>query len=387
MIYTIVREIISLATVNQQDEAQAAGGRAALAMLVILKFTTLLILPGILHILIYHCFIEKKAREKNNTRFHTLLVIVQIIGILLFTYGDNISNITLTYGEVLGCNTRCVENNKIAAAITIGLSLFIFHILPHSFQNVAKQYEELSDIGQKSKEKSLNVSEADANKITELSADTNKKTLSDYKLLETNKKTLSGYRLLEETRWFYALEMLITIIKIDTLYTAVAITTQTDGFCSSIDEGLSIGFFVISCLLGAVHMIANGKYSHIDLQGKSCRIYSIGVLVLAMVCLPLYLLADNHQPLDCFFGCDTFATDLTMNRLSFNSTLGCYTTSNTAPNNQACNQIGNSITRLLFMITVLLLILIVLVEFIISMCRMKKKKSKKVYLTPFNKDL
>ena len=380
MIYTIIREIISLTAVNQQ-----VAGRAALAMLIILKFIILLIFPVLVHVVIYHYFIEKKARKKRITRFHALLVFVQVIGILLFTYGDDISNITLTYGEVLGCDSRCIENNKIAAAITIGLSLFIFHILPHSFQNVAKQYEELSDIGQKSKEKSLNASEADANKITELSADTNKKTLSDYKSLETNKKTLSGYRLLEETRWFYALEMLITIIKIDTLYTAVAITTQTDGFCSSIDEGLSIGFFIISWLLGAFHMIANGKYSHtLDLKGKYRTIHNIGVLVLAVVCLLLYLLADNHQPLDCFFECDTFATDLTTNRLSFNSTLGCYTTSNTTPNNQACNRIGNSITRLLFMITVLLLILIVLVEFIISICRAKKKSNK---VSPFNKDL
>ena len=341
MIYTIIREIISLTAVNQQ-----VAGRAALAMLIILKFITLLIFPGLVHVVIYHYFIEEKARKKRITRFHALLVFVQVIGILLFTYGDDIGNITLMYGEVLGCDSHCIENNKIAAAIAIGLSLFIFHILPQGFHNIAKQYKNNKD---------------------------------------TDKIKISDYKLFEGTRWFYTLEMLITIIKIDSLYTAVAITTQTDGFCSSIDEGLSIGFFIISWLLGAFHMIANGKYSHtLDLKGKYRTIHNIGVLILAMVCLLLYLLADNHQPFDCFFECDTFATDLTTNRLSFNSTLGCYTTSNTAPNNQACNRIGNSITRLLFMITVLLLILIVLVEFIISMCRAKKKSNK---VSPFNKDV
>ena len=330
VIYTIVTEIISLATVNQQDEMQVVG-KAALAMLIILKFITLLIFPGLVHVVIYHYFIGEKARKKRITLFHALLVILQVIGILLFTYGDNISNITLMYGEVLGCDSHCIENNRVAAPIAIGLSLFIFHILPQGFHNVCKECEESSNT------------------------------------------KLSSYRLFENTHWFYALEMLIIIIKIDTLYTVITITTQIDRFCNSIDERLSIGFLTISCLLGAIHMIVNGKYSHIDLQGKSRSVYSITVLILAIVCLPLYLLAGNQQPLDCSFGCDMFVTDQTTTQFS-----------NITRNDQACNRRGNDITRLVLMIVVLLLMSIIIAEFIIGMCR-KKKKSNKEYICPLNK--
>ena len=223
---------------------------------------------------------------------------------------------------------------KIAAPIAIGLSLFIFHILPQGFHNVCKECEESSDT------------------------------------------KLSSYRLFEDTHWFYALEMLIIIVKIDTLYTVITLTIQTDRFCNSIDKHISIGFLTISCLLGAIHMIVNGKYSHIDLQGKSCcRVYSTSVLILAIVCLPLYLLAGNHQPLDCSFGCETFVTNLTMTRLN----------SNTTQNHQACNRKANDITRLALMAAVLLFILILIAEFIFSMCK-KKKISNKEYICPFNKE-
>ena len=200
--------------------------------------------------------------------------------------------LTLFWRDMIwGCGDACVENNRIAAVITLGLSLILFHITPGVLRKIAK--------------------------------------LNDWKNPETG--------------WKSALDMLVVIVKIDTVFTVVAIMAQTDEFCSLKDVVLSFLFVVISFFAGLVAMIVYGAFSCYKLR-KIKKIICITIAFAffpLLFCFPMYLLADNQQPIDCAFGCDTFAANMTQNEID-------------------CNMIGSAGLRLGFMGVTLLIVIFVL---------------------------
>ena len=171
------------------------------------------------------------------------------------------------YGEDLGCGDVCVENNRIAAVVTLGLSLILFQVTPGVLRKIAKMNK-------------------------------------DWKY--------------EETGWKSALDMLVVIVKIDTVFTVVAIMAQTDEYCNSTDVGLSWSFVIICFFAGLVAMIVYGVFSCYKLHNSDkCKCITLAFFLL-LFCFPMYLLEDNQQPIDCAFGCDTFAANMTQNEINCN---------------------------------------------------------------------
>ena len=45
--------------------------------------------------------------------------------------------ITQRYGKKLGCSDRCIENNRIAAVVLLGSAIIVLHILPLLLKDIA----------------------------------------------------------------------------------------------------------------------------------------------------------------------------------------------------------------------------------------------------------
>ena len=69
------------------------------------------------------------------------------------------------------------------------------------------------------------------------------------------------------------------------------------------------------------------------------QLVTIGMILIVTICLPFYLLADNFQPLDCAFSCDTIVASATISTTT-------------------CNRTANSGVRLGFTLTTLIIVLI-----------------------------
>ena len=211
---------------------------------------------------IYLCCIKQKFTSYLSS-------IIQTIGALFYFYGDNITHLLRAYGDELKCDTVCQKNNSIAATISLGFALIIFQIVPLILH---KLYELIDKKGGKKK-----------------------------------------------SSWFYAVDMIGMIVKIDTLYSAVVGMAKSPELCSKSDIGVSVAFFVICVVTGIVEEIMYCVYA-LALKGKvenSLRVFRIPTMVafiLVIICFPLYILADNNQPLDCAFECES---------LSLNATITC----------------------------------------------------------------
>jgi hypothetical protein len=105
--------------------------------------------------------------------------------------------------------------------------------------------------------------------------------------------------------------MITVYIKVDIVFKAIAVMTQTDAFCSHTDLALSASFITICILVGLAIMIIDCLYA----ISKTDAWYLIGACVPLAFGFILYMLADNEQPMDCGFDCDTFAANQTINDL------------------------------------------------------------------------
>ena len=183
--------------------------------------------------------------------------LVQYIGALLYFYGDNINEILEMYGDKLRCCKQCVENNSNAAIMALGLAFIILQFGPEILHVC---------IPPKKHRKSI---------------------------------------------WYSALDMVVTITKIDLVYTTI--TSVTNVKCT-----FSIYFNVISITAGIAHMIS--KCTHLthninDLPFGRNKLQK-GVLwffcSLLMISFCLYIVADNPQPLQCISCCDNGTSNITM---------------------------------------------------------------------------
>ena len=256
LINTILQEIIGLSVLNGGDRKSAAIATVVLFVLVAVIIFGGLFVVNLVYILV-------KYRKKNNT-VKILLLIGQAVGALCYFYGNNIGNIFVDYGAELNCGQECIINNSIAATIASGVALLLFIEFPPCMHKIAK--------------------------------------------LHSLKDNTTG--------WFAASGMIALFIKLDALYNTVVIATaDIDDFCNREDVAINTIFLIICIITGTVLIIINGVYS-VDLLKKSEHKHYTWVvyvaLVLLLLCLPLFLLTDNAQPLDCAFNCDSFSKNQTL---------------------------------------------------------------------------
>ena len=279
--YSIIREIIALASQNCERRKGAAVAEIILFSIIslfLVAFPVIYIFKEIYY-------------KKENKWIHIVLILVQSFGALLFIYGDNINQLIGRYSKEL-CDNKCLERINTSARVTLGLSLTIFHALPYTSQKMFK-------IMNKSIEED------------------------------------------EETVWLYALNITTTVVKIDSIYTVVT-TAITDEFCSDAHKHTGWIFFVIIFLCGSIMKIIDSLHPIKNRENNKDGI-CIGITsFVSIICLFLYLLADNTQPIDCAFGCN-------FNTLT-NYSFECNTSSNMTEMEGSCNITGNSTLRLVFMI-------------------------------------
>ena len=174
--------------------------------------------------------------------------ILQLVSIVFYFYGDNIGYISQRYGEALGCGDRCIENNRIAAVVMLGSAIIVLHFSSR---------------------------------------------------FPTSKDDLGW--------WYYTLGMIAVLVQIDTVFTIVAIMAQTSNYCSLTDESLGWSFFVICTIIGIAAIIFSSI--HVDDEITTAILFT--VVILLSISLPLYILSDNEQPIDCVWGCDSYADNTT----------------------------------------------------------------------------
>ena len=271
MLNTIFREITALATRNNEHQRDAAVGSVVLLCLLILIF----LVVNVLLFLLSLCYADSSTQNCTAFSRRVIIVVVQTLGALLYIYGDNIGYILQNYSEELGCGTQCVINNRIAAVLTLGLALVILQLFPVAFKKVDVVIKDGIE-----------------------NTDWNDKT----------------------SPWIAGLDLITLFVKVDILYTTVAIMTQTSEFCGHTDKALSWTFIVFCSFVGLGYMVINTLYAYTKINyDKDKRLPSLipsGIFLAFSLCM--YLLADNEQPLDCGFGCDTFAANQTMNEISCN---------------------------------------------------------------------
>ncbi len=265
MLNTIIQEIITLANGSQQDSATAA-----LVLFVLVAFLFLGLFT-IIHF-VYLCIFKH-----HYTAF--IASSIQVVGALLYFYGDNITNLLNNYSAQLNCNGTCVANNSTAALFCLGVALIIFQIFPF----IGKKFLKILKRTEKMKPPSI-------------------------------KKTPD---------WFSVIDMITILVKLDTLYSAISVMVESNEFCNTRNVGNITAFLVFCILTGILSQLAYFLYA-LTTNDYSERVFKVVVSVAfvgLIFCLPLYLLADNRQPFDCAFGCDSFADNITANALSCNSTL------------------------------------------------------------------
>ena len=272
MLNTIIREIISLSAPSDSSQHAAGVATVVLFVLVVLLFFGILSTLNIIYV---------GCKGGDYMRFKIFVLLVEIFGAVLYFYGDNVGFIFDRYGSVLGCGPQCIENNRIAAIIALGFALMFYQLFPMCIRKIA-----------------------------------------DYNQIEHT-----------STGWYSASDMMTTILKIDAVFTVVAIMAQTNDFCSRTDVSISVAFFIICLVVGISLMFVYCSVSALELSNNNnteawCWIAPLTFIML-VISFPMYVLADNLQPLDCAWECDSFASNDTLNDLM-------------------CNNVGNSALRLGF---------------------------------------
>ena len=187
-----------------------------------------------------------------------LLIISQTIASLLFFYGDNIYILLRRYSQELECGEKCLDNNLKAATVTLCLSLILFQVFPHALEKVAEMY-------------------------------------------------FNNYTQEESKGYGSALSMLVTVVKIDNVYTLTItmLITETEDFCT-------LGWILFSICSGAGVIIITIYCIHSVKSLDKLKKFTVTcIFFLLLGCLPAYLLADNQQPLDCALKCNTLLANTT----------------------------------------------------------------------------
>ncbi len=294
MLNTIIREIIIVA--NNDPETSALVAVIMFGLVAVLFFGTLA-LGHFIYLCVY---------KHHYSSF--IASAIQTLGALLYFYGDNVTYILGQYGPELGCNEDCVTSNRIAASFSLGVALIIFQLVPSLIHKLIK--------------------------------------------MTKGKSQTDSY-----PNWLAAIDMVTVLVKMDTLFSAVVVMVESPDFCSRSDIATSVSFIIACMIIGIFAEIIYWLYalhSNKDKEIMFTGLVTAGLFVM-MISFPMYILADNHQPLDCAFGCDSFAANRTINSMN-------------------CNKVANASTRLGF--TTITFTLIAVISPIYFICQ--KRNSNKI---------
>lgn len=194
-----------------------------------------------------------------------IITLVEMFLAMFYFFGANIGHLVGHYGKVLKiCDQgpECAENTRIVATISLVIANMLFELVCPLIQVFAK--------------------------LTENN--------------ENNERPQSGDLLL------------IIILKTDALLTIVVINAQKMDFCSTAEISVNTILFLVISFVSILVIIAYCK-----LGRKQGEPSTIPKGIICCVLIPVYVLADNLQPLDCYWGCDTFAANATQNDLNCNN--------------------------------------------------------------------
>ena len=298
---TVIRDLIALVSFNP-----FWAGVATVVMYILVGIIALHIAGGVLG------FQEKREKEssygsressygsRESSYGSRAINILEILGAILYYYGDNISYILTNYGDALGCYDQCKENNRIAAVVLLGTAMLTFHVLPLLIGRLDKAFE-------------------------------------------TKEKQINAIKTSDKARLDYAVDMIAMLLRIDVLFTIIAIMTQSNNYCSLTDVSLGWSMFFICSIIGIITITISAIYIDKKLNANDeVKVVISVVAVVVIIALPLYLLADNQQPLDCVWGCDSFASNSTRMDAEVEGI--------------SCNEWANSGLRLGFIVTSLMFI-------------------------------
>ena len=232
MLNTIFREILSTIEDHNPDIPQNTTGKAHLGLFIAVAIVIIAISAIVSLWVISTCDTDTKAIK-------TLLLAVQLVGAVLYYYGDNITYIADHYGEALGWSQRNIDNNKKAANITLGLALVFQHFLIPL-------------------------------------------------LIEAAGLCIEGNMKSNKNMSHSSMNMITTFLPLDAFFTLATRTWQTEP-CDKIGSWIFVSLITLSLLIVYSFLSCRTRYS------------CCGVLVLA-ISLPVYLVADNPLPLDCTSG-------------------------------------------------------------------------------------
>ena len=264
MVISCLREIIELTVTETQ--------RATLT--IVTYILTALIFCGSYSIattlyLIYQYRKMELADRKKKMVIKSVSSFVQITAAILYLYGDNYKKLVAIF-EALGCDDVCLENSQIAAFFCLGVAFIIFHVAPP----VLKKCFEL--IVKEEKQK--------------------------------------------KSPWLLAVGMIAVMARIDMLYSVVFEIVNVLESCSDTGIIASFMFITISSTFGALAVTVHCIHALRNEAGKHPYFKALAIfgLVIIIVCMPLYIIGDNNQPLDCVFNCTVKGSecDSTMNGVS-----------------------------------------------------------------------
>lgn len=257
MLNTILQLIITLSYDGQPDRSHSTAAIVVFVLVGVFFFCLLTV--------VYFVYLYVVKHHHTTFVYST----VQAIGGLFYYFGNNFVGIVFAYRDPLGCDRECVSSYRIASSVCLGFALIIFQFFPSATKQLLKVLKH------KGKAKTLR-------KPKRRSPD-----------------------------WLSAVDMITVLVKMDILYSAIVEMVQSDEFCSPTDFASSVAFFTVCILVGiGVEIIFYNFSLMSNKKDDEDRLYSklVGFgLVAMLICLPLYLLSDNRQPLDCVFGCDNFA--------------------------------------------------------------------------------
>ncbi len=213
-----------------------------------------------------------EARRKTPTRSDlvrkSIIALMQVLAATSYFYGDNITYILQRYAQELGCNQQCVINNRTATVVSLGHGNSMLQLLPSVILKL------------------------------------------DYTVGWKDKKYI----------WYNAHDLITIILKIDIVYTAVAVMAQRGEFCGTDDVSISVSFLVLCLIAGTGVMVISAVYFIQKTSNDNyAKFYILGGLIVLVPSFLMYMLADNQQPIDCAFGCDSFASNTTDIELTCNT--------------------------------------------------------------------
>ena len=143
---------------------------------------------------------------------------------------------------------------------------------------------------------------------------------------------------------YYALGLFASLVKMDVFFTFSSTELRNTEYCSSRTVILSWTLATLLTLIG-IGIIIKGGIGVVKKATKKGNIKDTGIMWCSMILivlllsfsLPLYIVTDNEQPLDCAFGCDNHAKNTTLSALR-------------------CKMKANGITRLSLMLLTLVLL-------------------------------